>query len=390
MSENWYPIINYDKCIGCNACINKCKRGVYQISSNAKPKVVKPDNCVEGCHSCGNSCPTNAITYFGDDGSNEKINSCGGCSSMNNKDNPTIKNLKANETCGCNTGCSCNENSESVKLPAKNLNIDFLYLDLNTCERCVATGDTLNEALNILSPVFKSLNYEVKVNKVNITTRELAKQYRFVSSPTIRVNGIDICTELKESNCKACSDLGGCSVDCRVFVYDGVDYEQPPAAMIVDGILHVLHGHPKYEEKPYTLPDNLENYFSGSEGESIMKNMQIFEPAMCCETGMCGVSVNSELLRVSTVLNTLKKKGIIVKRFNLNSAPMEFVNNKIVNEFVNSKGPEELPVVLLEGKIIMSGRYPTNEEFTKLLDFPEGLLKSSNNNKKSCDCKGGC
>ena len=44
-----------------------------------------------------------------------------------------------------------------------------------------------------------------------------------------------------------------------------------------------------------------------------MKNIEIFEPAMCCSTGLCGVSVDPELLRISTVLNTLKERGIEVR-----------------------------------------------------------------------------
>ncbi|WP_139314656.1 arsenite efflux transporter metallochaperone ArsD, partial [Desulfosporosinus metallidurans] len=74
-----------------------------------------------------------------------------------------------------------------------------------------------------------------------------------------------------------------------------------------------------------------------------MKKMQIFEPAMCCSTGLCGVGVDTELLRISTVLNSLKKKGIEVDRFNLTNEPMEFVNNKVVNDFLHTKGVEELP-----------------------------------------------
>ena len=67
----------------------------------------------------------------------------------------------------------------------KQITIDFLYLDLSICERCIATGDTLDEALNILVPVFETLDYSVTVNKVNITTEELAAQHSFVSSPMV-------------------------------------------------------------------------------------------------------------------------------------------------------------------------------------------------------------
>ena len=52
-----------------------------------------------------------------------------------------------------------------------------------------------------------------------------------------------------------------------------------------------------------------------------MKKMQIFEPAMCCPTGLCGVGVDPELLRISAVLNSLKKNGVTVDRFNLTDAP---------------------------------------------------------------------
>ena len=52
-----------------------------------------------------------------------------------------------------------------------------------------------------------------------------------------------------------------------------------------------------------------------------MKKMSIYEPALCCETGLCGVNVDPELLRITTVLNNLKNKGIIIERYNLNSTP---------------------------------------------------------------------
>jgi len=127
-----------------------------------------------------------------------------------------------------------------------------------------------------------------------------------------------------------------------------------------------------------------------------MKKMLIYEPAMCCSTGLCGVGVDPELLRISTVLNTLKKNGIEVQRFNLSSAPQEFVNNKAVNEFINSKGVDELPVTVLDGQIVISGRYPTNEEFVKLLNVPMSFLgeqpkavKATSKRSGGCGCSGG-
>lgn len=69
MSKGWYPIIDYDKCIGCMVCNNMCKHGVYKPNIDInKPKVVYGNGCVHGCHGCENKCPMGAIHYFGDDG----------------------------------------------------------------------------------------------------------------------------------------------------------------------------------------------------------------------------------------------------------------------------------------------------------------------------------
>ncbi|HPV99951.1 MAG TPA: arsenic metallochaperone ArsD family protein, partial [Oscillospiraceae bacterium] len=78
-----------------------------------------------------------------------------------------------------------------------------------------------------------------------------------------------------------------------------------------------------------------------------MKKMAIYEPAMCCPTGLCGVGVNPELLRISAALAALEKNGIKVERYNLTSAPQEFVKNAEVGMLL-SKGVGMLPVTVLD------------------------------------------
>ncbi|MDF2949771.1 MAG: arsD [Sedimentibacter sp.] len=107
-----------------------------------------------------------------------------------------------------------------------------------------------------------------------------------------------------------------------------------------------------------------------------MKKLQIFEPAMCCPTGVCGVGVDPELIRISTTLNTLKKNGIEIDRFNLSNAPQEFINNKEVNKILNEKGVDGLPVIVLDGEVVLIGKYPTNEEIIKMLGIPVGDISS--------------
>ncbi|WP_416176179.1 arsenite efflux transporter metallochaperone ArsD [Clostridium sp.] len=122
-----------------------------------------------------------------------------------------------------------------------------------------------------------------------------------------------------------------------------------------------------------------------------MKKMIIYDPAMCCSTGVCGPSVNRELLRVSVVLNNLKKKGIIVERYNLTNNPQAFVDNKSINELLNAEGPDILPVIMVDGKVVKTKGYPTNEEFCNLLEIPESYIRAKVKLKsKDCGCEGGC
>lgn len=159
--------------------------------------------------------------------------------------------------------CCSSDNCCGQPQPQNPIDIDFLYLDTTVCGRCQNTERALDEAVASVAGVLNAAGYEVNVNKVNITTRELAIQYQFISSPTIRVNGTDIAAELMESVCEDCGDLCGDTVDCRVWVYNGVEYTAPPKELIVDAILWEVY-RPKraeVERKPYQFPVNLETYF---------------------------------------------------------------------------------------------------------------------------------
>ena len=93
-----------------------------------------------------------------------------------------------------------------------------------------------------------------------------------------------------------------------------------------------------------------------------MKNIRIFEPAMCCATGLCGPSIDPELLRISTLLSSLKEKGIVVERYNLTSHPQVFAQNEAVKELLSKHGTAILPVTTSGDDVVLMGRYPTNQE----------------------------
>ncbi|MDZ7612272.1 MAG: arsenite efflux transporter metallochaperone ArsD [Candidatus Moranbacteria bacterium] len=93
--------------------------------------------------------------------------------------------------------------------------------------------------------------------------------------------------------------------------------------------------------------------------------IRIYEPGMCCPTGLCGPSIDPEIMRITTAINTLEKNNIDIKRFNLTSNPDEFVNNKIINDLLVKEGEEIFPVTLVDDEIVKKENYPTNEELTE-------------------------
>ena len=121
-----------------------------------------------------------------------------------------------------------------------------------------------------------------------------------------------------------------------------------------------------------------------------MKKMIIFDPAMCCSTGVCGPSVDKNLLRVSTVLNRLEKKGIKVERHNLTNNPKIFVDNKVVNKLLIDEGVDVLPITIVDGEVVKTKEYPTNEEFVKFLEIPKEYIMSELKAKKEKKSNNGC
>jgi Domain of unknown function (DUF2703) len=149
------------------------------------------------------------------------------------------------------------------------LRIEFLFLDLTSCTRCLGADRSLESALDIVHDKLEATGVEVEVDKILVESAEQARALRFVSSPTIRVDGRDVALELRESSCgsEACTDGCGDQIACRVWVHRGREYTEPPVAMIVDAILEHVYSGPspraRVEAQLYELPANLARFFSG-------------------------------------------------------------------------------------------------------------------------------
>lgn len=100
--------------------------------------------------------------------------------------------------------------------------------------------------------------------------------------------------------------------------------------------------------------------------EKIVK-IEIFDPPLCCPTGICGPTVDQTLINVNEMIASLQKDGIQVERYQMTSQPHAFLNNSEVMKLVQEKQMSALPITVIRNKVIRTGSYPTIEEINKVL-----------------------
>jgi hypothetical protein len=92
--------------------------------------------------------------------------------------------------------------------------------------------------------------------------------------------------------------------------------------------------------------------------------VRVFDPAMCCSTGICGPSVDPQLARFAADLDWLKSQGVSVERFNLSQQPAAFADDASVKHALETKGEAGLPLIKVNGEVKSVGTYPTRDELS--------------------------
>lgn len=178
---------------------------------------------------------------------------------------------------------------EVSKGSAKKVDIEFLYLDLDTCTRCRGTDANLDAALGAVQAVLKASGAEVVLRKILVDSEATAQKHRFVSSPTIRVNGRDIALELRETPCDSCTEACGCNgtVDCRVWRYEGKEYDEAPVPLIVNAMLTEVYSGPAATDRiaasGYALPENLRRFFAAKAAKNADSCCSAEDKQSCCD-----------------------------------------------------------------------------------------------------------
>ena len=93
-----------------------------------------------------------------------------------------------------------------------------------------------------------------------------------------------------------------------------------------------------------------------------MTTLTVYDPAMCCSTGICGTDVDQRLVDLAADLDWLKTKGVSVQRFGLSREPAEFAANDTIRQIMQDSEGDDLPVFLVDGALKAKGRYPARAE----------------------------
>lgn len=96
-----------------------------------------------------------------------------------------------------------------------------------------------------------------------------------------------------------------------------------------------------------------------------MLKLEVFDPPMCCATGICGNNVDPKLVTFASDLEWLKKQGIDVVRHGLSFEPAEFVKNEDVKTTLQKEGNDSLPIVVADNQLVYKGIYPSREQLAK-------------------------
>lgn len=97
-----------------------------------------------------------------------------------------------------------------------------------------------------------------------------------------------------------------------------------------------------------------------------MTKLEVFDPPMCCSTGVCGPSVDPALVRFTADFHWLAGQGVVVDRFNLAQQPQAYVANPVVKSALRELGNGCLPLILVNGAIVSKGHYPTRKELASM------------------------
>ncbi len=122
----------------------------------------------------------------------------------------------------------------------------------------------------------------------------------------------------------------------------------------------------------------------------MMTRIDVFDPPMCCSTGVCGTDVDPQLSRFAADLDWLAQQGVSVRRYNLAQEPQAFMANEQVQAVVNETDGAGLPVIVVNGRMMSQGVYLTREQLVSLVQSAGGAESSTSVMPNAAKQTSGC
>jgi hypothetical protein len=122
--------------------------------------------------------------------------------------------------------------------------------------------------------------------------------------------------------------------------------------------------------------------------------LEVFDPPMCCSSGVCGTNVDTKLVTFSSDLEWLKKQGIDVIRYGLAFEPKKFVEIEIVKKTLEKEGNDSLPLIVVDHEVVYKSGYPDRKKLAEICGIEwkaeyikeEIVYDSSSECGPDCDC----
>lgn len=116
-----------------------------------------------------------------------------------------------------------------------------------------------------------------------------------------------------------------------------------------------------------------------------MATIRVFDPALCCSTGVCGVDIDEALLRFAADVDWARQHGADIERVNLAQEPLTFAQDTTVSAFLEHSGQEALPLILMRDQVVMAGRSPSRTELARWAH----IVEAAATNVGGGGCSGG-
>ena len=97
-------------------------------------------------------------------------------------------------------------------------------------------------------------------------------------------------------------------------------------------------------------------------------DVELFDPPLCCPTGLCGPVLDTTLVDLNEAIITLQAEGRTVVRRQMAAEPQAFMKNADVYRLIRERQLAVLPITVVHGQVVKTDAYPSLAELRGALE----------------------